>query len=403
MKTPFDTIESALHDVKHGKMIIVTDSEDRENEGDLVMAAEFATPEAINFMATHGRGLICLPLTEEKAKTLGLVPMTSVNTDAFKTAFVTSIDALESTTGISAFERSHTIQKAVLDAATAGDFKTPGHVFPLTAKKGGTLVRAGHTEAAVDLALLAGLKPAGVICEILKDDGTMARVDDLIHFKEKHRLKLISIADLIDYRLQKESLIQRSADAKMPTLHGNFEMVGYENTLTGEHHVALVKGDVRTDEPVLVRVHSECLTGEAFGSLRCDCGPQLEKALSLIESAGKGVLLYMRQEGRGIGLINKIRAYHLQDDGLNTLEANHALGFEGDLRTYGVGAQILKDLGIQKMHLLTNNPRKISGLEGFGLTVEKRIPIEIESHSHNDHYLKTKKEKMGHLLSLEEK
>ena len=403
MTTPFDTIESALNDFKQGKMIIVTDSEDRENEGDLVIAAEFATPEAINFMATYGRGLICLPLTEEKTKALGLVPMTSVNTDAFKTAFVTSIDAFDSTTGISAFERSHTIQQAVLDSATARDFKTPGHVFPLTAKKGGTLVRAGHTEAAVDLAFLAGLKPAGVICEILNDDGTMARVDDLIHFKEKHGLKLISIADLINYRLQKESLIERAADAKMPTVHGNFKMVGYENTLNGEHHVALVKGDVTTGEPVLVRVHSECLTGEAFGSMRCDCGPQLEKALKMIEDAGRGVLLYMRQEGRGIGLINKIRAYHLQDDGLNTLEADHALGFEGDLRTYGVGAQILKDLGIKKMHLLTNNPRKISGLEGFGLTVEKRIPIEIKSHSHNHDYLKTKKEKMGHLLTLEEK
>lgn len=403
MKNAFDSIASAIEDIKQGKMVIVVDSEDRENEGDLVMAAEHATPEAINFMATHGRGLICLPLSEDKIQQIGLTPMTQVNTDTYRTAFVTSIDASESTTGISAFERSHTILKATRDDVSEKDFKTPGHIFPLEAKKGGVLTRAGHTEAAVDLALLAGLKPAGVICEIMNDDGTMARVDDLIRFKEKHGLKLISIADLIQYRLSLETLIEKAADAKMPTTHGDFKMVGYINKLTGEHHVALVKGEIATAEPVLVRVHSECLTGEAFGSLRCDCGPQLDKALEMIDKAGRGVLLYMRQEGRGIGLINKIKAYHLQDDGMDTLEADHALGFSGDLRTYGIGAQILKDLGIKKMHLLTNNPKKIKGIDGFGLTVEKRIPIEIKSHDHNHDYLKTKKDKMGHWLTMEEK
>ena len=403
MNNPFDSIPSAIEDIKHGKMVIVVDSEDRENEGDLIIAAEHATPEAINFMATYGRGLICLPLTEEKIHQIGLTPMSTVNTDTYRTAFVTSIDASESTTGISAFERSHTILKATQDNVSDKDFKTPGHIFPLSAKKGGVLTRAGHTEAAIDLALLAGLKPAGVICEIMNDDCTMARVEDLITFKEKYGLKLISIAELINYRLSLETLIEKAADAKMPTHHGDFKMVGYVNKLTGEHHVALVKGDVSTGEPVLVRVHSECLTGEAFGSLRCDCGPQLDKALEMINQAGRGVLLYMRQEGRGIGMINKIKAYHLQDEGMDTLEADHALGFSGDLRTYGVGAQILKDLGIKKMHLLTNNPKKIKGLDGFGLSVEQRIPLEIKSHQMNQDYLKTKKEKMGHWLTMEEK
>ena len=403
MKNTFDTIEAALEDIKKGKMVIVVDSEDRENEGDLIIAAEHATPEAINFMATYGRGLICLPLTEDKIQQIGLSPMSTVNTDTYRTAFVTSIDASESTTGISAFERSHTIIKATQENVTEKDFKTPGHIFPLSAKKGGVLTRAGHTEAAVDLALLAGLKPAGVICEIMNDDGTMARVDDLFTFKEKHGLKLISIADLISYRLSQETLIEKAADAKLPTLHGDFKMIGYVNKMTGEHHVALVKGDLSQEAPVLVRVHSECLTGEAFGSMRCDCGPQLDKALEMIEKEGRGVLLYMRQEGRGIGMINKIKAYHLQDQGMDTLEADHALGFSGDLRTYGIGAQILKDLGVKKMHLMTNNPKKIKGLDGFGLSVEKRIPLEIKSHSHNHQYLKTKKDKMGHWLTMEEK
>lgn len=399
----FNTIEEALTDLKQGKMIIVVDDEDRENEGDLVMAAEHATPEAINFMARYGRGLICMPLEQSHAQKLDFYPMAHDNTDQFHTAFTVSVDADSVTTGISAHERSETIQTILDKNASAKDFKRPGHIFPLVAKKGGVLKRAGHTEAAVDLAKLALLKPAGVICEIMNDDGTMARLDDLAVYKEKYDLKMITIADLIAYRRKQESTIKRAAQSVLPTTHGDFVMVGYENTLNGEHHVALVKGTIKPTDEVLVRVHSECLTGDALGSKRCDCGEQLNAALAEINKAGKGVLLYMRQEGRGIGLINKIKAYALQDQGMDTVEANEALGFEEDMRDYGIGAQILYDLNVRKIQLLTNNPRKIHGLKGYGLTVTKRLPIQMNHNERNEKYLKTKKQKLGHMLNFEER
>lgn len=395
----FNTIEEAIEDIREGKMIVVVDDEDRENEGDLLMAAEKVTPEAINFMATYGRGLICVPLTAERIQALNLVPMVTHNTDPHGTAFTVSVDGYLSTTGISAYERAATVKILVDPESRPEDLRRPGHIFPLKAREGGVLVRAGHTEGAVDLARLAGLQPAGVICEIMNEDGTMARVPDLMKFVEKHELKIITIKDLIRYRRQTEKLVQRIESVHLPTDFGDFRAVGYQSLLDGQDHLALVKGEVDDGDPVLVRVHSECLTGDVFHSRRCDCGDQLAAALEQIEKEGRGVLLYMRQEGRGIGLLNKLKAYKLQEEGKDTVEANLALGFPADLRDYGVGAQILVDLGITKVRLMTNNPRKIVGLEGYGLEVVERVPMEMPAKPENERYLSTKKMKLGHYLS----
>ncbi len=396
----FSTIEEAIEDFRQGRMLVIVDDEDRENEGDLVMAAEKVTPEAINFMTKYGRGLVCMPITNELADRLDLNPMVAHNTDPHGTAFTVSVDAKDTSTGISAHERALTVKKIIDPKTIPSDLRRPGHVFPLRAKEGGVLRRAGHTEATIDLARLAGLYPAGVICEIMKEDGTMARVPELMEFVQEHGLRIITIADLIRYRRRNERLVRCVGQAKLPTKYGDFVVHAYESLLDGKGHVALVKGDPGTVEAPLVRVHSECLTGDVFGSLRCDCGSQIARALRKINDEGVGVLLYMRQEGRGIGILNKIRAYELQDNGKDTVEANEALGFPPDLRDYGIGAQILSDLGLTKLRIMTNNPRKIAGLEGHGLQVVERVPIEIEPCEDNRFYLATKKRKLGHMLSL---
>ena len=396
------TIKEAIEDIRNGKMVILVDDEDRENEGDLCMAAEFVTPEAINFMARYGRGLICLPLSGEIADKLNLAPMVGNNRSCFGTAFTVSIEAKRGvTTGISAADRATTIRTAVADDVGLDDLVSPGHVFPIRARKGGVLVRTGQTEGSVDLVRLANLKPAAVICEIMKDDGTMARLPDLEVFSKEHGLKIVTIADLINFRMQNESLVRRVATATIPTRYaGEFKLIVYENDVDDMKHVALVKGDIKPEDEVLVRVHSECLTSDVFGSERCDCGEQLHTAMKMVEEAGRGVIVYMHQEGRGIGLVNKIKAYELQEHGKDTVEANIALGFKADLRDYGIGAQILVDLGVRKMRLMTNNPKKIVGLEGYGMTVTGRVPIEIEPNKNNIHYLTIKKKKMGHMLKI---
>ena len=393
-----NTIVEAIADIRLGKMIVVVDDEGRENEGDLLMAADKVTPESVNFMASYGRGMICIPMPEDFACRLKLPLMADKNQDKMGTAFTITVDHASSTTGISAFERAATI-KALADPETlSSELKRPGHNFPLIAHNGGVLARAGHTEAAVDLAKLAGFHPIGAICEIMNDDGTMAKGQQLLDYVKNHNLKIISIANLISFRKKNEKFVKKAAEAKMPTALGEFRIAAYENILNGEHHVALIKGDISTDEPVLVRVHSECLTGDAFHSLRCDCGEQLNAALLQIEQEGRGILLYMRQEGRGIGLVNKIRAYELQDAGADTVEANISLGFPPDMRDYGIGAQILSDLGVQKMRLLTNNPQKIAGLSGHNIEIVEIVPIQMKENESNKFYLRTKKEKMGHML-----
>jgi len=402
-KTPFATIEEAIEDIRQGKLVVVVDAADRENEGDLTIAAQFATPEAVNFMATHGRGLVCLCLTEERCDELGLRPMTYNNETPYETAFTISIEAREGvTTGISAADRARTIQVAVDPTKASADLVQPGHVFPLRARPGGVLQRAGQTEAAVDLARLAGLNPAGVVCEIMNEDGTMARVPDLIPYCERHGLKLVTVEDLIEYRRRTEKLVERMTSVRLPTAYGEFTAVAFREVLTGKSHVALVKGDVSGHEDVLVRVHSECLTGDVFHSFRCDCGEQLELALRRIAAEERGVLLYMSQEGRGIGLLAKLKAYELQENGLDTVEANIELGFPPDAREYGIGSQILSDLGLATIRILTNNPRKITGIEGFGLKVVEQVPIEVSPNMENRLYLETKRDKLGHRLHHQE-
>jgi 3,4-dihydroxy 2-butanone 4-phosphate synthase/GTP cyclohydrolase II len=400
---PHLTIEETIRDIREGRMVILVDDEDRENEGDLCMAAEAVTPEAINFMAKHGRGLICLPMTPDKIDALDLPPMVDHNTSPYGTGFTVSIEArCGVSTGISAADRATTILTAVADDASTRDLVRPGHIFPLRAREGGVIVRAGQTEGSVDLARLAGMKPAGVICEIMDEDGTMARMPSLEKFSEKHGLGICTIADLIEYRMRMESFVHRAAETKIPTsVAGEFRAVVYENDIDNLLHIAMVKGEIDPEKPTLVRVHSECLTGDIFGSLRCDCGPQLHKAMAKMEEEGSGVLLYIRQEGRGIGLVNKIKAYALQETGLDTVEANEELGFEPDMRNYGIGAQILVDLGVRKMRLLTNNPKKMVGLEGYGLSITEQVPVEVEPNKFNKCYLECKKLKMGHTLNID--
>jgi 3,4-dihydroxy 2-butanone 4-phosphate synthase/GTP cyclohydrolase II len=401
--TGFATVAEAIEDIRNGKMVVVVDDPDRENEGDLVMAAQFVTPEAINFMATHGRGLICVCLTGERCDELGLDPMTDNNEAMLNTAFTVSVEAREGvTTGISAADRSHTIQVAIDPASTSYDLVQPGHIFPLRAVGGGVLRRAGQTEASVDLARLAGLIPAGVVCEIMNHDGTMARVPDLIPYCKEHGLKLITVSDLIHHRWLHEQLVERDTSVRLPTQHGDFTAVAFRESLTGKHHIALVRGDVAGVEDVLVRVHSECLTGDVFHSLRCDCGEQLDLALQLIAAEECGVLLYLCQEGRGIGLLNKLRAYDLQEQGRDTVEANLDLGFQADMREYGIGAQILAELGLSSIRILTNNPKKIHGIEGFGLSITEQLPLEVPPNRENLRYLEAKRDKLGHRLHHED-
>lgn len=400
-ETVFDTIEDAILDISNGKMVVVVDDEDRENEGDLIMAAHFVTPDAINFMIKHGRGLVCLPSTSDYLDRLGIKEMVEANNDKLKTAFTVSIEATSKygiTTGISASDRAKTIQVFIKPDINQDDIVTPGHIFPLRAREMGVLRRAGHTEAAVDLSRLAGVEPVGVICEIINEDGTMARVPDLEIFAKTHGLKMITIQDLIKYRIQKESFIERGDVVKLPTDIGDFNMISYHDVINNQTHLAIIKGDLTSADSVLTRMHSECLTGDVLGSLRCDCGGQLRGALKLIEERGVGALLYMRQEGRGIGLANKLKAYKLQEQGANTVEANEKLGFPADLRDYGVGAQILLDLGIHKLDLITNNPKKVIGLEGYGISINKRVPMVINSNPHNKDYLKAKSSYLGHFF-----
>jgi 3,4-dihydroxy 2-butanone 4-phosphate synthase / GTP cyclohydrolase II len=399
---PIISIEQAIADIQQGKMVILVDDEDRENEGDLTMAAEMITPEAINFMTKFGRGLICLSLTQEKADSLDLPLMVANNTSKFETGFTVSIEAKEGvTTGISAADRSTTIQTAINKDATPADLARPGHIFPLRARDGGVMVRVGQTEGSVDLARLAGLSPSGVICEIMDDDGTMARMPALEQFSAEHDIGICTVADLVEYRVKTERFVRKAAETVIPTSYGgDFQIIAYENDLDNLTHIAMVKGEIDADEPILVRVHSECMTGDIFGSMKCDCAGQLHKAMSVIEEEGSGVILYLRQEGRGIGLINKLKAYQLQNEGYDTVEANNKLGFKADLRDYGIGAQILVDLGIKKMRLLTNNPKKIIGLEGYGLSVVEQVPLEVEPGSHNRDYLQCKQIKMGHTLTV---
>lgn len=403
MNTSFDSVESAIEDIKNGKLIIVVDDEDRENEGDFLTAAENVTPDMINFITKVGRGLICVPMTRERVQRLELDMMVSQNTSLHETAFTISVDSRlpGTSTGISAFDRAITIQQLADDRTKPSDLARPGHIFPLRAMDGGVLRRVGHTEAAVDLARLAGFKPVGVICEILSEDGSMARLPELIKIKEKYGLKLITIKDLVAYRMQKEKLVKRAVEVRLPTHFGEFKLIAYETLIDDKNHLALVKGDVANGEPVLLRVHSSCATGDLFGSMRCDCGEQLATAMMMIEREGRGVLLYIMQEGRGIGLINKLKAYNLQDQGLDTVEANEKLGFKADLRDYGIGAQIICDLGVKKMRLMTNNPKKVVGLEGYGLEVVERVPLVINPNEVNKSYLETKQKKMGHLFSGE--